>query len=67
MEGRGQRRIGRVIFMIRLMGLSNCLNYIHSDKTKIKRLKPENVRVNSHLQYKEEEMKVSWPKREKNI
>lgn len=67
MEGRGQGRIGRVIFMIRLTGLSNCLNYIHSDKTKIILLKPENVRVNSHLQYKEEEMKVSWPKREKNI
>lgn len=50
--------------MIRLMGLSNCLNYMHSDKTKIEHLKPENVRVNSHLQYEEEEMKVLWPKRE---
>ena len=35
--------------MIRLMGLSNSLNSMHSDKTKIKHLKQESVRVNSHV------------------
>ena len=35
--------------MIRLTGLSSSLNYMHSDKTKIKHLKQENVRVNSYL------------------